>query len=90
MPVTVSDEAGELLVLRKARHNKMWKHEVDGTIYDNGRPLKPWLQPHFDRLLATYQLMVVGRRYTTGISERVELTPAGQERLWRLEHGETP
>lgn len=85
MGVTVSDAAGELLVLRKARDNKMWRHEVDGAIYDNGRPLKPWLRPHFERLLADGHLMVVARRYTTGISERVELTPLGRERLWERE-----
>lgn len=85
MPVTVSDAAGELLVLRKARDNKMWRHEVGGAIYDNGRPLKPWLLPHFDRLLGDGHLMIVARRYTTGISERVELTPLGRERLWERE-----
>jgi hypothetical protein len=80
--VTVSDAAGELLVLRKARDNKMWRHEVGHLIYDDGRPLKPWLLPHFQRLLADGHLMIVARRYTTGVSERVELTPLGRERLW--------
>jgi len=79
--IPISADTGELLILRKARDNKMWRHEVDKAIYDSGRPLKPWLVPHFDRLLGNGHLMVVARRYPTGLSDRVELTPLGRERL---------
>lgn len=89
--VPVSVTAGELMILRKARDNKVYRHEVDGRIFDSvsGRPLKPWLLPHFDRLFGNGHVAIVRRCYDTGVSERVELTPLGRqllstrEREWR-------